>query len=88
MDANIGTVYPSQNKFGIANVELSLYKVELVSALMVLILTIVFVPGTNAMFTALLVYGPTIPGPLTKKPKMSLKFVPTNSGYSEDPKTN
>ena len=48
---------------------------------MVLMVMGVVVPGTKAIFCC-----PTIPGPDIKKPKTSLKVVPTNSGYSSEAK--
>ena len=45
-----------------------------------------FLSFTNS-FSDPLLNGPCMPGPLTKKPKTSLKEVPTNSQYSSDAKT-
>lgn len=51
-----------------------------------LILTLVLVLGTNAMF--LFEYCPPVGlGPVTKYPKTSLKLEPTHSLYSSEPKT-
>src|SRR5688572_12600938 len=56
--------------------------------LMVLMATGALEPGTKARFTALLVWGPLMPGPLRKKPNTSLYWEHTNSGYSSEPNTN
>ena len=45
------------------------------------------VPGIRAMFSALLLKGPLMPGPLRKKPNTSLKVEHTYSLYSSLPKT-
>ena len=58
-----------------------------VEALIVLTPTGQLVPGTKAIFWAPFKYGPTMPGPLIKKPNTSKKLVQVNPGYSSEPNT-